>query len=263
MRETDRSPLTGRWLISLRPAGQHGPVRRAAAAHGARVLALSPWRLQRHDDAATRAALADALRCGRIVFSSPEAVRAASALQPLRASARQTWLAVGSGTGAALRRAGIAGVLSPLRMDSAGLLDLEELCEVSGARIGLVTAPGGRDRIAAGLRQRGATVLRADVYKREPCPLGRAGIDRLLAVPTPGLVLLSSAGALRQVLADLPEHAAAVLRRCDAIAASPRLAAIAGEEAGMRTIAVASDPRPRAMLAAAAAALTADKPMPA
>ena len=263
MRETDRSPLTGRWLISLRPAGQHGPVRRAAAAHGARVLALSPWRLQRHDDAGTRAALADALRCGRIVFTSPEAVRAASALQPLRASARQTWLAVGSGTAAALQRAGIAGVLSPVRMDSAGLLDLAALREVTGTRIGLVTAPGGRDRIATALQARGAHVLRADVYRREPCPLRRASIERLLAVPTPALLLLSSAGALRQVLATLPEHAAAVLRRCDAIAASPRLAAIAGEEAGMRTIAIATDPRPRAMLAAAAAALTAGKPMPA
>lgn len=260
MPDSHASPLTGRWLISLRPAGQHGPVRRAAAAHGARLLALSPWRLQRHDDDGTRAALAAALGCGRIVFTSPEAVRAASALEPLRASARQTWLAVGSGTAAALQRAGIAGVLSPVRMDSAGLLDLAALREVTGTRIGLVTAPGGRDRIATVLQARGAHVLRANVYRREPCPLRRASIERLLDVPTPAL-LLSSAGALRQVLATLPEHAAAVLRRCDAIAASPRLAAMAAEEAGMRTIAIATDPRPRAMLAAAAAALTAGKPL--
>ncbi|RBH28516.1 uroporphyrinogen-III synthase, partial [Xanthomonas oryzae pv. oryzae] len=33
-------------LISLRPSGEHAPLRRAVARHGGRVLALSPWRLQ-------------------------------------------------------------------------------------------------------------------------------------------------------------------------------------------------------------------------
>jgi uroporphyrinogen-III synthase len=55
--------LAGCYVISLRPAGQHEPLRRAAARHGARVLALSPWRLAPRDDAATRAALETALAC--------------------------------------------------------------------------------------------------------------------------------------------------------------------------------------------------------
>ena len=49
LRETDGQVqvlLTGEWtLISLRPRHRHGPVRRAAAAHGARVLAVSPYEL--------------------------------------------------------------------------------------------------------------------------------------------------------------------------------------------------------------------------
>ena len=35
--------LSGCYVISLRPVGGHGAVRRAAARLGARTLALSPW----------------------------------------------------------------------------------------------------------------------------------------------------------------------------------------------------------------------------
>ena len=41
------------------------------------------------------------------------------------------WIAVGSGTGDALARAGIDGVVTPIRMDSEGLLALPCLQAVS------------------------------------------------------------------------------------------------------------------------------------
>src|SRR5690606_11964830 len=107
--------LSGCYVISLRPVGQHAAIRRAAAAHGARVLALSPWKLQRRDDAATRADLRAALTAARVLATSPAAVRAAHALRPLHARRGQRWFAVGAGTAAALRRAGIDGVLAPAR----------------------------------------------------------------------------------------------------------------------------------------------------
>ena len=49
-------------LVSLRPQGEHAALRRAAARHGGRLLALSPWRIAPIDDAATRHALDTALR---------------------------------------------------------------------------------------------------------------------------------------------------------------------------------------------------------
>ncbi|MGL4691829.1 MAG: uroporphyrinogen-III synthase, partial [Stenotrophomonas maltophilia] len=64
--ETKVAPWT---LISLRPRGQHAPLRRAAKAAGARVIALSPWALQACGDAATRATLEAALAAERVVFS--------------------------------------------------------------------------------------------------------------------------------------------------------------------------------------------------
>ena len=41
-------------LVSMRPRGDHAGLRRAAARHGGRVLALSPWRIEARSDEATR-----------------------------------------------------------------------------------------------------------------------------------------------------------------------------------------------------------------
>ena len=240
-------------VVSLRPRGQHAALRRAAARHGARVLALSPLRIEMRNDAATRAALRSALEAPIVVFTSPNAVRAARALQRLRARRGQTWLAVGEGTAAALRRAGIARPVAPARMDSAGLLELPDLQTVGGARIGLVTAPGGRNRIEPALRARGARVLRAEVYARIAVPLRRDAVDRLCALRTPPWLALSSGEALGLLLAALPADALRRLRRARVVAASPRLAGLARRH-GFDEVVIAASAQPRDLLAAAARA---------
>src|SRR5687768_10120406 len=99
---SSRTPLQW-YVISLRPRGEHAALRRAASRHGARLIALSPWRLQSRGDDDTRAALRRALDAPRVLFTSPSAVRAAQALQRLRPRRGQHWFAVGAGSAAALR----------------------------------------------------------------------------------------------------------------------------------------------------------------
>src|SRR5690606_37095821 len=108
-------PLAGCTVVSLRPAGGHDTMRRAAAKHGARLLALSPWRLRDRDDPRTRATLATALGAPRVVFTSPAAVAAARRMERLRPAEDACWLAVGAGTAAALAREGVEA-LAPQRM---------------------------------------------------------------------------------------------------------------------------------------------------
>lgn len=242
--------LAGCYVISLRPVGEHAAIRRAAAAHGARVLALSPWKLQWRDDAATRADLRVALAATRVLATSPAAVRAAHALRPLRVRRGQQWFAVGSGTAAALRRAGIDDVAAPARMDSEGLLVLPGLHGVRGTDIGLLTAPGGRGRIAPVLRRRGARVLRADVYARVPVKPSARAVAALRTLPAPAWLLLSSGEALLHVLDALPRDAVAILRRARVVAASARLAQLARKH-GFGRVVVAGDARPRTLLDAA------------
>lgn len=246
------SALRGCYVISLRPVGGHAGMRRAAAAHGARTLALSPWRLQPRAGSRTLPGLRAALAAPIATFTSPAAVNAAAALAPLAARRGQLRLAVGATTAAALRRAGVADPLYPRRMDSEGLLALPQLQRVAGLDIGLVTAPEGRSHLTLSLRQRGARVLRADVYDRVPVPPSPRALARLRALPAraPLLLALSSGLALESLLGVLPADIAARLRRARVLAASARLAALARGH-GFSDVVEAADARPASLLAAA------------
>lgn len=241
----------GWYVISLRPQGEHGTMRRAAAAHGARVLALSPWRLQLHDDPQAREALRNALAAPRVLFTSPVAVRAAAALMELRSLPGQHWIAVGSGTARTLRHAGVAAVESPARMDSEGVLGLPSLQALQGMAVGLVTAPQGRDVLASTLRSRGATVVRADVYTRVPVALSSRAMQRLHSLDAPAAVALSSGAALQQLLSCAPAEVLNRLHAMPVVAVSTRLQQLA-REVGFTDVTVADGPMPRQILAAMA-----------
>lgn len=241
------------YVISLRPRGGHAALRRAAARRGAGLIALSPWALRDRDDNASRESLRLALEAPRVLVTSPAAVRAAARLQPLRADAGtgggQAWFAVGAGSAAALRRAGIDAVAAPTRMDSEGLLDLPGLQRLDGSTLGVLTAPGGRGLLIPALQARGARVLRADVYERVPVAPSPRAIAALRALMAPAVLALSSGEALQRVLASLPADVAPTLRAVTVIAASARLAELARTLGCTGEILIARGPRPADLLA--------------
>ncbi|MEO7251256.1 MAG: uroporphyrinogen-III synthase [Arenimonas sp.] len=248
-------PLQGWTVLSLRPRGQHGGLRAAASRHGGRLLALSPYAIEALDDPDHRQRLKQALASDRVVWTSPNAVRVAAALQSLKPRRGQAWLAVGSGTRRALLRAGIDAI-APSRMDSEGLLAMPELQGVHGRRIGLVTAPGGRGLLEPGLSRRGASVVRADVYARRPIafsPPALAALAAALATPTRVLLVLSSQEAMQRLLTGLAPSVRAALPAIAVVVASQRLAEIA-RQSGFRRITVADHAGPGAMLQAAVSA---------
>ena len=216
------APLSGWYVISLRPPGQHEPIRRAAAALGAQCFALATLQLQPLPAAA---ALTRALACARVIVTSPAAARFAAALSPLRVHRGQQWFALGPGTAAELQRAGVDRVRTPAQaQDSEALLALPELHNIDGQAIGLLSAPGGRDLIAPELRRRGARVQRADLYQRRARALPAARKQALFALPAAHTALLVSSGEAFAALwqACSPEEQAS-LRRLPAVASSARL----------------------------------------
>ncbi len=237
-------------MISLRPRGEHAPLRHAATAAGAGFVALSPWQLRLRDDEATRESLRLALRAPRIVVTSPTAVRAARSLQPLQTRQDQRWFAVGSGTAAALRRAGVIAVEAPSRMDSEGLLALPGLQDLSGVELGFISAPGGRGVLVPALRARGAQVLRVNVYERVAITPSPRALKQLLALTAPAVIALSSGEALETILDALPAPARERLMQSRVVAASERLAGLA-RQLGFGDVAVAASARPRDLVAAA------------
>jgi uroporphyrinogen-III synthase len=191
------------------------------------------------------------MRVGAMTAAMPARRRAAAHLRALRARDGQQWFAVGAGTAAALRRAGIAAVIAPTRMDSDGLLASPDLQDVDGRDIGLVTAAGGRDLIAPTLRARGARVLRANVYARIATRPSPRAINDLRALHAPAWLMLSSGAALEQLLATLPADAITALRSAHVAAASDRLARLA-QSHGFSHIVTAASAMPRDLVDAAA-----------
>ena len=244
------SPRPPAWyVISLRPLGQHDAVRRAATRAGMGCVALSTMRIVVRDDAQTRRRLRDALAASRVVFTSPNAVRAAASMAALRRKRSQHIFAIGAGTAVALRRAGIDEVHVPARADSDALLAMDALQDIAGMRVGLVTAPGGRDRLEPGLRARGAQVLRADVYIRERRAPSPRAFAALRAARGRWAIALSSGEALRTLVDHAPPDLASKLRAARVLAGSERLADEA-RALGFGEVRLAAGARPMDLVAA-------------
>lgn len=238
-------PLTGWTVICLRPSMQQAVAHRTIRAAGAAPLSLPGLRLVALPADST---LEPALACPTVVFTSPAAVAFAARGRPLVLGPEARAVAVGEGTARALARRHIRAIVPPDdAMHSDGVLRLSHW---QGARgpVGLVTAPGGRGIIAAGLAARGFQLRRAEVYQRLPPRLDRRHHAAVLHSPAPRATLISSGEALAAVMVRLPASAAAVLRESVAVCSSPRLAKLANDH-HFRTVLTASAPTTRALLA--------------
>lgn len=238
------------YVVSLRPRGEHASMQHAADAYGAALIELSPWALHARDDDATRRALDAALDADAVIATSISAVRAAVALRPLH-KVRARWIAIGAGTAQALHDAGAGRVETPAtRMDSDGVLALPILHAGHVHRIGLVTAPGGRDALQPALHARGLQVARADVYERVVIDLDPGTLDRIRTLDAPAALAVSSSGALLSVLERVDGATREHLTRMQMLAASERIAALARAR-GCIDVAVAASARPHDLLAVA------------
>ena len=240
----DARSLAGWSVVCLRPSMQQAAVRTAVTARGARHVTLPGLRLAALP---TTAQLGLALDCAAVVFTSPAAVHFAARQQALVLRSSALAFAVGAGTAAALARYGIDAIAPAAdAMHSDGVLALPHWQHVVGV-VGLVTAPGGRGVIAAGLVRRGLTLIRAEVYQRLPPRPDARNLRTLLASAAPRAVLVSSGEALEGILAVVPAQARTRLLESVAVASSPRLADLT-RSCGFTTVVLAPAPTATAML---------------
>jgi uroporphyrinogen-III synthase len=238
-----------------RPAGSGATLARRVRALGGKPLSLPGFRLRAVDDAnAARAALRAALACDAVVFTSPAAVRFARQLAALHTDA--SVFAPGRGTAAALKRAGARGALHPMQERSEGLLALPGLQGVCGRSVGIIGAAGGRGLLQNELAARGARIVPAYVYRRLPPRLDRRYVDALERdARSPLYVVLTSAGALGNILDILPRRVHARLLSGTAVVSSTRLAD-AARDAGFARVLRAASPHVGALLTVIAAERT-------
>jgi uroporphyrinogen-III synthase len=168
----EMASLNGAGVLVTRAAHQAEPLCALIEAHGGRAIRLPALEIEGPADPAGVAALLDRLPEFQIaIFISPNAVESALALlghRPL--PAHLVIGAVGQGSARALRARGIQVHLAPAeRFDSEGLLELPELRSLKGSKIVIFRGDGGRPLLGETLRERGALVEYAEVYRRH-CP---------------------------------------------------------------------------------------------
>lgn len=161
--------LAGIGVLVTRPRHQAGPLCEMIAAQGGTPLPFPTLEIAPPADlSGTRALLGQLERFQIAIFISPNAVQRGLALLPEgRLPAGLKIAAVGKGTARELARAGIEVSLLPEgQYDSEALLALPQLQDVQDKHILIVRGEGGRPLLADTLRQRGAQVVYAEVYRR-------------------------------------------------------------------------------------------------
>jgi uroporphyrinogen-III synthase len=224
--------LNGVGVLVTRPAHQADTLCRLIEAAGGEairfpVLAIAPP-LDRRSALAMVAQLA---QYELAVFVSPNAVElgldlieAQGGLPPgLRLAV------VGEGSGRALRaRLGRGPDLQPSeRYDSEGLLALPVLQQVTGWRIVIFRGDGGRELLGQTLRERGATVDYAEVYRRERPIADREALEAQLARGAVDIVTVTSSEGLRNLLELAGAESAQRLKQLPLVVVSERTAALA------------------------------------
>jgi uroporphyrinogen-III synthase len=176
-----------------------------------------------------------------LIFVSANAVRFALPLGRWGAgvSARTRIAAVGEATAAALAKAGIRVDLIPKpQFNSESLLADPAMADVAGRRILIVRGVGGREHLAAVLRQRGAETAYAELYRRVP-PVADAGpAIELWRRGGIDAAVVTSGEALAHLMELLGPAGAEFACRTPLAVISERLAGSARER-GWRRVAVA------------------------
>jgi uroporphyrinogen-III synthase len=220
-----RQPLLGRRILVTRPREQAGALAQALADAGALALLHPAIRIEPLADAGSlRKVQARLAEFDFAAFVSGNAVQFGLAgvaqLPP-----GLICLAPGPGTARALRERGASQVLLPTESyDSEGLLALPELQHLPGRRVLVLGGEGGRELLAESLRARGARVEVVSCYQRLVPQEELPALAELLLCAPPDATVFTSSEGLENLLQNLPEAAAGVLRTLPLFVPHPRIA---------------------------------------
>lgn len=248
--------LRGLRVLVTRPAAQARLLCSAIRAQGGEALALPLMRIEPLSPDEPGAGVPVSLAGADLaIFVSANAVRQAFAAVRERSG---TWpatlrcLAIGPATQAALARAGADAQGAAGAMDSEALLAHPLLAGPAGRRIVLVKGEGGRELIAARLRELGARVEEWIVYRRRPVAIDPAAFERALRDGRINALTAASGETLELLLGLLAQVAAGTIpAETPVVVPGPRVAELA-LRAGHAAVEVASNATDAAMLAALA-----------
>jgi uroporphyrinogen-III synthase len=193
------APLAGLTVLLTRAEPLLSESVRALEAAGARVLAVPLIRIEPvHEPAAVQAvknAVMELDRYDMAIFISTNAARLGmewiDRYWPQLPRDLAAW-SVGPGTARVLEDFTWPVQCPPAGVTSEALLEMPEMREVDGKRIALFRGVGGRETLAATLRERGAMVDYIELYVREPRPEAVGELTAALTEESVDAVVASS-----------------------------------------------------------------------
>ena len=166
---TNRQALAGVGVLVTRPEHQAAPLATLIEAQGGTAIRFPTMQIVPVEIEADRLT-AQLERADMLIFISANAVYCLHEHSGLGTHWRpaQQVAVVGQRTALALQQIGwTVDIVPEQRFDSEALLACDALQQVSGKRITIIRGVGGRETLAQSLRERGAVVDYAEVYRRE------------------------------------------------------------------------------------------------
>jgi len=246
------SGLSGAGILVTRPAHQTEELVARIEAQGgvARPFPLLAIEFLPEPERAEQAL--SALQAGDwLVAVSPNAV---TALNRLLARGQLSlpelrYAAVGAATARALRDSGRGPDACPAEGEgAAALLKSDDFQALAGRRVALCRGPGGRRLLDEALPQRGAEVIDVPLYRRIKPPLDAARLRDWLDRDGLHLMMVTSVGAVDNLLPLLQDPDLAAVYRLPLVAPSERVLKQAAQEGFSGPLLVAAEASDRAMV---------------
>lgn len=239
--------LRGLTVLVTRPVSDAEPLCRLIEAAGGRAVAFPVLAILPLLDLSAAYALIDRLTTfDTAIFISKNAVDYGLRAMHTRGQNLDalTVMAVGQGTAARLRAAGIADLIAPKLASSEGLLALECLQaeQVHGRRILIFRGVGGRETLAETLRTRGASVEYVELYRRSQPAVDPAPVRAMLDNKAVGIVIITSSEGLESLLEQIGAESRMALLSLPLLVFSARTANYAKQQGWEGPAIISADP---------------------
>lgn len=243
-------PLAGRQIVITRPMAQAQRLSQAIIAAGGQPIFFPLIEIVGLPDlSAFQRSITPLSQFDWIIFISSNAVQyAMPSLLQQGIPPSLSFAAIGPVTAQALHAHGVAEVVTPHdRYDSEALLALPVMQAMQGKRVCIVRGVGGRELLGETLKQRGASVVFAECYRRicpqdNAIPLAQAAAHSPLAAmvitSTEALQSLLQLQAKAPWLADIPlcVNHARIAEQAQSAGLRATVAAQPGDEAMMQLL---------------------------
>ena len=245
--------LAGLRILVTRPADQAEPLcqqieRRGGVCMRMPLLAILPA----HDPRKVAAPFQDLSGYGWIIFISANAVTQGWPFLKTAGGIPDNCrlIAVGKATAEAIQRCGGKVDLMPSSdFSSEGVLALPQMQQVAGQRFLIIRGEGGKETLATTLRQRGAHVVYAEVYRRATPPLDFTAIGGVDGAKI-DVITISSGEALQHLASQARAKQQTWLFNLPLIVVHPRLVNLARQLGFTLTPQVADNASDAAVIAA-------------